>query len=421
MKIIRLLLMKQTPIQILRLTAAVAYLGSATFQTSAEDSSGSYTPKLPRESRNVSEASNASLSALPPGSRESTPLQVGPVILRPSLNYRYTQSEGFLSGPGNRLDSVIERIGASFAFDYRDLWSLDYNPSWTNYSNAFLEDRDSHSLNFTTGFALRDWSIGFSQSYRTGGQVLIETAAQTNEETFGTTLGASRQLSSTWYLDLSADQDLRSNRRYSDVNQHSVSSWLRRQTSSRVSSSIGLTWGYSDMDPGLNTEYHQALVRFGFKPTVKLSANLQGGIDFRKVDSAGFKKEENPTYNASLQYQPFDYTTIGINLSRGIRASYFSNFNNETEALTLSLNQRLLGRFNLTVSYGERSSDYLGLLSNFVVGRADEYDSFSVNLSTQLVNRINVSAFYRKNENSTNTTGFGFSSDQSGFSIGYRY
>ena len=408
-------------IMTLRSSATAFSLSFLIFQGYAQDTSNSYTPKVPRESRNVSEASNVSLSALPPGSRESTPLQLGPVLLRPSINYRYTQSDGFLAGPGNRQDSVIETIGASFAFDYRDLWSLTYNPSWTHYSNAFLEDRDSHSLNFTTGFALQDWSMGFSQRFRKGGQALIETAVQTDQETFGTTFGASRQLTSTWYLDLSASQDLRSTRRYSDVTQHSVSSWLRRQASSAVNSSIGLTWGYSDMDPGLNTEYQQALVRFGFQPTVKLSANLQGGIDFRKVDAAGFKKEENPTYSASLRYQVFDYTTIAINLSRGISASYFSNFNRETEALTLSLNQRLLGRFSLTASYGQRLSDYLGLLDNFAVGRTDKYDSFSVNLSTQLINRISVSAFYRKNENATNTSGFGFSSDQSGFSIGYRY
>ena len=412
--------MKHSPIHVLRFAATALSLSFLAFQATAQESSNSYTPKAPRESRNVSGGANVSLSALAPGSRESTPLQLGPVLLRPSIYYRYTQSDRFLAGPGNQQDSVIETTGASFAFDYQDLWSLNYNPSWTYYSNDFLEDRDSHSVNFNTGFSLQDWSLGFSQSYRTSGQALIETGAQTDQETFGTTLSASRQLTSIWYLDLSANQDLRSTSSYSDVTQHSVSSWLRRQASSAVNSSIGFTWGYSDIEPGLNTEYQQALVRFGYKPTDKLSAGLQGGIDFRKVDAAGFEKEENPTYNASLQYQAFDYTTIAINLSRSIRASYFSNFDNETEALTLSLSQRLLGRFILTASYGERSSNYLDIQDSFVIGRADEYDSFSVNLSTQLVNKVSVSVFYRKNENSTNRNGFGFSSDQSGFSINYR-
>ncbi|MBT6768437.1 MAG: outer membrane beta-barrel protein [Opitutales bacterium] len=356
-----------------------------------------------------------------PASRESTPLQVGPVLFRPSINYKYTDANNLLRSVGNEQDSEIQNISLNLIFDYQEFWSFSYRPTWTYYSNAAFDDTDSHSANFSSDFAVADWRIGFNQTYSDSNGSLVQTGSQTQQEIFGTTLSASRQLNSTWYLDLSADQDLRSTSRFSDVSEWSTSGWLRHQASSVVNSSIGLTWGYADVDPGLNTEYMQFLLRFGFNPSEKLRASLQGGIDSREVDAPGFDKEESPTYNASLQYQPFDYTTIGINLSRGISTSYFSNFNNETEALTLSLNQRLLGRFNLTVSYGERSSDYLGLLGNFVVGRADDYDSFSVDLSTQLANRINVSAFYRKNENSTNANGFGFSSDQSGFSIGYRY
>jgi hypothetical protein len=413
--------MKRSSINVLRSTATALSFSFLLFQAIAQDSSNSYTPKAPRESRISSSDVTSSFSALSPTSRESTPLQIGPVLFRPSINYRYTDANNLLRSVGNDQDSEIQDISLNLIFDYQEFWSFSYRPTWTYYSNDAFDDNDSHSANFSSDFAVADWRIDFNQNYRDSNGSLVETGSQTQQETFGTTLSASRQLNSVWYLDLSADQDLRSTSSFSDVREWSGSGWLRHQASSAVNSSIGLTWGYADIDTGLDTEYRQFLLRFGFNPTDKLSASLQGGIDSREVDAPGSDKEENPTYNASLQYQAFDYTTLGINLSRRISASYFSNFNNETEALTLSLNQRLLGRFNLTVSYGERSSDYLGLLGNFVVGRADEYDSFSVDLSTQLVNKISVSAFYRKNENSTNTSGFGFSSDQSGFSIGYRY
>ena len=413
--------MKPSPIYALRSTASVLSLCFFAIQAMAQDSSNSYAPKAPRESRISSNDATSSFNALLPASRESDALQVGPVLFRPSINYKYTDANNLLRSVGNEQDSEIQNISLNFIFDYQEFWSFSYRPTWTYYSNAAFDDTDSHSANFYSDVAVADWRIGFNQTYNDSNGSLVQTGSQTQQEIFGTTLSASRQLNSTWYLDLSADQDLRSTSRFSDVSEWLTSGWLRHQASSVVNSSIGLTWGYADVDPGLNTEYMQFLLRFGFNPSDKLRASLQGGIDSREVDAPGFDKEENPTYNASVQYQPFDYTIIGINLSRGISTSYFSNFNNDTEALTLSLRQRLLGRFNLTVSYGERSSDYLGLLGNFVVGRADEYDSFSVDLSTQLVNRINVSAFYRKNENSTNTTGFGFSSDQSGFSIGYRY
>ena len=413
--------MNRSPIHVLRLIVAAQSLSLLLSQANAQDSLTSYTPKASRESRISSNDSTSSFSALSPASHESTPLQIGPVLFRPNINYKYTDANNLLRSVGNEQDSEIQDISLNLIFDYQEFWSFNYRPTWTYYSNATFNDTDSHSANFSSDFAVADWRVGFNQTYHDSNLSLVQTGSQTQQEKFGTTLGASRQLNSTWYLDLSADQDLHSVSSLSDVSEWSTSGWLRHQASSAVNSSIGLTWGYADVDPGLNTEYIQFLLRFGFNPSDKLSASLQGGIDSREVDAPGFDQEENPTYNASIQYQPFDYTTIGINLFRSIGASYFSNFSNETEALTLSLNQRLLGRFNLTVSYGERSSDYLGLLGNFVVGRADEYDSFSVDLSTQLANKINISVFYRKNENSTNTTGFGFSSDQSGFSIGYRY
>ena len=413
--------MKRSPIHVLRLAATALSLSLLVFQATAQESSNSYTPKAPRESRNTSSDATSSFSALSPTSRESTPLQVGPVLFRPSINYKYTDANNLLRSVGDDQDSEIQDISLNLVFDYQEFWTFSYRPTWTYYSNDAFDDTDSHSANFSSDFTVADWRIGFNQSYRDSNGSLVQTGSQTQQETFGTTLSASHQLNSGWYLDLSADQDLRTTSSYSDVSEWSGSGWLRHQASSAVNSSIGLTWGYADIDPGLNTEYMQFLLRFGFNPTDKLSASLQGGIDSREVDADGFDKEENPTYNASIQYQAFDYTTIALNISRSISASYFSNFNNETEALTLSLNQRLLGRFNLTVSFGERSSNYLDLQDGFVMGRADEYDSFSVDLSTQLVDKISVSAFYRNNENATNTSGFGFSSDQSGFSIGYRY
>lgn len=388
-----------------------------------------YTPKIPRESRNVSNSATASLIALSPASRESTPLQLGPVLFRPAITYSYTDATNLLRSVGDPQDSIFEEISLNLAFDYTELWTFIYRPSWTYYSNDRFEDSTAHSADFSTNFAVQDWGIGFRQSYRDSNGSLVQTGSQTQQEIWGTTLSASRQINSSWYLDLSANQDLRAAnnqdllaaRNYPDVKDRSISGWLRHQATSALNSSIGLVWGYADIDPGLNTKYMQALLRFGFRPTDKLSVSLQGGIDSRQIDAPGFDRQQNPTYNGSIQYQAFDHTTLAFSMARQISASYFSNFNNEMESVTLSLRQRLLEHFNLTVSYGEQSSKFLDFFGNFAVARSDEYNSFSINLSTQLMKRISLSAFYRNNENASNVTGFGFSSDQTGFQIGYRY
>lgn len=412
--------MKRIP-NSLRLLSICLALSLAAGALSAQDSSNRYTPKAERQSRIDSNDATGSFSALAPFSRDSSPLQLGPVLFRPGIYYTYTDASNLLRGVGDEQDSEIQDISLNLVFDYQEFWTFSYQPSWTYYSNDAFDDSDSHSASFFSDFVVADWSVGFSQTYRDSSNSLVQTGSQTPQESWGTTLSASRQLNASLYLDLSTNQDLRSTRSFSDVRQNSVSAWMRYQASPTTNSSIGITWGYADIDPGFNTEFTQFLLRFGFKPSDKLTANLQGGIDSREVDAPGFSKEDNPTYNASLQYQPFDYTTVGVSLSRGISASYFSNVNNETEALTLSLRQRLLGRFFLTASLSERSSEYLDLLGAFAVGRADDYDSFSVSLSTKLVDKVSVSAFYRKNENATNLLGYGFSSDQTGFQIGYQY
>ncbi len=412
--------MKLATTYLIRLTLTAFLFIVAVSQSAAQQSSNSYTPKEPRKSLLTSNDATGSLIALGPRSRESTPLQLGPVLFRPAITYRFTDANNLLRGAGNPQDTEIQNYRLSLGFEYQNLWNLEYTPTWTYYSNPAFNDRDSHSLNFSSEFQIQDWNVNFAQTYRKSNASLVETATQTPEDNWGTTISASRQLNSAWYLDLNATQDLRFTDTFSDVRNWTASSWLRHQKSPAVNSAIGYTWGYSDIDPGFNSKFHRLLLRYGFNPTDKLSVNLQGGIDAREVDAAGFGKDENPTYSGSIQYQAFDYTTIAINLSRQIGASYFSNSNRETESLTLSLSQRLLGRLNLTVSYGEVSTEYLDLLNNFVVGRDDEYDSFSVDLSTKLGNRVSVSAFYRKNENTTNVTGFGFSSDQTGISISYR-
>jgi len=413
--------MKHSFTRTLRLAAVVAIISYSSIPANAQERTSTYTPKPQRQSRISGNSSVGSLSALLPPTRESTPLQLGPVLFRPGISYRYTSTESISQSVSNLEDTDIKRTSLSLAFDYLDLWSLNVNPSWTSYTNDRFEDDQSNSVNFSTGFMLQDWQLGITQSYRESNNTLVETASQTQQESWGTTLGASKQLSSVWNIDFNIDQDQRTTTAFADMQQFSVASWLRHQTSPAFNSSIGVTKGYADVDPGLDTKFTQFLLRFGFQPTDKLTVSLQGGIDSREIDAPDSGKKNKPKYTASLQYQPLDYTTIGISLSRSISASYFSNLNSENESLTFSLRQRLLERFFFTASYGERSSVYLDLLENFAVGRDDIYESFSLSLSTILLNRINTSVFYGKNENVTNLTGYGFSSNQTGFNISFQY
>ena len=215
--------MKHSLIYAFRLTATVLSLGLFAIQAIAQGSSNSYTPKAPRESRILSDDAASSFSALSPASHESTPLQLGPVLFRPSINYEYTDANNLLASVGNEQDSEIQNINLNLVFDYHKFWSFSYRPTWTYYSNATFNDADSHSVNFSSDFAVADWRMGLNQTYNESNYSLVQTGSQTQQEIFGTTLTALHQLNSTWYLDLSADQDLLSTGGFYDVSEWSTS------------------------------------------------------------------------------------------------------------------------------------------------------------------------------------------------------
>jgi hypothetical protein len=53
--------------------------------------------------------------------------------------------------------------------------------------------------------------------------------------------------------------------------------------------------------------------------------------------------------------------------------------------------------------------------------RRDEYYFVNVRLSSNFLKRGTVAAFYQFTSNSSSQGGFGYSSNQTGFEIGYRY
>ena len=54
-------------------------------------------------------------------------------------------------------------------------------------------------------------------------------------------------------------------------------------------------------------------------------------------------------------------------------------------------------------------------------GRDDNMYAFTVALRTTLLRRVTVALLFQNSRNSSNNTGYGFSSHQIGLEIGYRF
>jgi hypothetical protein len=85
------------------------------------------------------------------------------------------------------------------------------------------------------------------------------------------------------------------------------------------------------------------------------------------------------------------------------------------------LDQRLLGKLSFAAGLGQQRTVYQTSGVNLQTGRNDSISSFNLGLNTSLFQRVKVGLTFQISRDASSTPGFGFSSRQLGFDVGYRY
>ena len=190
--------------------------------------------------------------------------------------------------------------------------------------------------------------------------------------------------------------------------------------------------------------------RLAWRPTDELSFTGQSGFEQRWFLSGGARALKNLTLSSGVSYQPFEHTSLNLDVSRGVTPSSFAQDVTVNDSWTLSVGQRLLQHFQLGAGISGQSSRYVAT-QNIVTGntavvdvvdasgnpgqlttttytsstvfsqRKDSQHSYFVRLSTKLFGHCTVAASYQHSSNASNVSGFGFSSSQTSLAIGYQY
>jgi uncharacterized protein (PEP-CTERM system associated) len=197
--------------------------------------------------------------------------------------------------------------------------------------------------------------------------------------------------------------------------------WLNYEFWPRLNAGIGAGVGYTIQQGSPNSINEQYQGRVNWRATDKISFQLNGGVEDQQYLSGGEGDLLTPTFGACIQYQPFEHTQLSLNANRSVSPSLFQNQDTESTSLTATLNQRLLGQFNLALTGGYTTTSYVATTAGFSVDRSDDNYSFTASLSHSLTKRGTISASYSYNDNGSNVSGFAFSSNQIGVQIGYQF
>jgi hypothetical protein len=345
----------------------------------------------------------------------------GPVTARPHLDTRFTYGNNLRSRTGSNENTVLEEISPGSLFELGTKWKLDYTPTLSFYSSKDFKDTLGHNVLFAGGTSYGNWVFSLSQTYSSSSQPLIETGAQTDQEIFATSLGASYYFNSKMMLQLGLDQSFRSAEAFTKSRSWSTMDWLNYQVTSRVSIGGGLGGGYDNVSPGSDMTFEQFQAKVNMRVARKLDLDIHGGGEVRQILDVDGDPLVNPIYGASVHYRPFEFTTLSLSGNRVISSSLLQGQVTEATTISIALDQRLLGLLYLTLSGGFSNTRYIASDNTLELDREDDTANFAATLSYPFTARGTASIFYNFSDNTSSTAAFAYSSSQVGLQLGYRF
>lgn len=360
----------------------------------------------------------------PPAPTKTTtsPFQLGRLIFRPLVSYRYLLTDGLLSQPGRDSETEVHTATFGVAAELGPRWRFSYNAAQTYYSDDAFDDTLNHFANLDASVLYGEWSLHFHQSFAVSSEPLVETGRQTDQLSFGSTLQSSFRL--TPHVVLSTDVSHQASETMTefipDTRQWSATERLMYQFSSRIEIGASLAVGYVIVKPGADSTFLRPQLETTWEATDKLSLELQAGYEQRSIRDEA-EDTNSPTLSTMIHYRPFEQTTLFLEIARGIDTSFVRDTLSKYDRWSFGWQQRLLGRLQLRVGYSDRDSEYISTLPGLEIVRNDRSRSVDAAVTMAFLERATVTLSYRDAWGNSTSPGLDVDSRQFGVEIGYRY
>ncbi len=340
--------------------------------------------------------------------------------LNAHLFYRFQRAEGIPNGPGERYTSTVHEVSPGIAWALGEHWGLNYTPTFTWYSHDLLEDTVDHNVLLDWRTDYQGWRFDASHRYQRANNVLIETGSQTERESFQTAFGAILDLNTRLGWETRLGHYVRSSDMLNDFREYTAEQHLLYSLSERVRASAGVVYGYVTVDDGSDHQYLRPRLGVDYAPGEKLSLRGWAGLENRWYKNG--IETTAPVYQIAANYRPVETTELTVSYNRSVTPAFFQDAVVRRRWLELSLTQRLLGRYFLSVSAGRQESSYSGLTTATISGRQDKATHYSVRLSTPIRDQGFVALFYEPEaDNDSNRDDFSYSIRSWGAELGWQF
>jgi len=401
-----------------------AWAQNAPGQTASDLSETNQAPQLPQTRL----LDTAILAPAPVAAGAAQPvLQLGPVVFRPHMFYRFLYAEGLPAAASEKVNTSINELDPGIGLELGKHWHLDYTPVLRYYSSSLMQNETDQSVVLVGRTAYENWTFGLSQSYASISQPLLETGEQTSQETYSTALSASYAFNAKTSLEMAINQDFRfvgggsSSEQLVDTRIWSTMEWLNYQFWPRFNLALGGGGGYVDLSAGSPSSFEQVQGRLTWRVAGKLSLAVSAGYEewqFLEVNSSDLV---SPLFAVSINYQPFKSTSIALSANRSAAVSFIYGEVVENTGVSGSIQQRLFKRLRLDVTTGYGVNSYEASAADLSTSREDHNVFVNARLGVQFLKRAVAGVFYQANRNTSTIAQFKVSTTQAGFDVGYSF
>lgn len=361
--------------------------------------------------------------------------QYGPVVLHPHVSYSIQDATGVEYGPGTSQSVVSQQISPGLTANLGRHWTVDYSPTLSYYSGGNLQQSVDQSATLSGATHYENWNLAVSQNFSSTSDPNTQTAAQTSQQSYGTTLSAAYAFNDKWNASFGAAQNISLVSGLQNSYNWSTQDGVNYQFSPGLFAGVSLGGGYTVVsangttmaapNPDIVNETFQ--VNGGWRATQKISLQGSVGLSDQQYLAAGYGDSLSPIFSLSVQYQPFQYTQIALTGSRTTGASdYFVQAQSmDTTSVNLALTQRLLVKYSLSLAVNYTLMDYTTTAGGQAISlgnaRADNVYTFSASFGRSFLTHGNWALTYAYTDDESSLAGFSQRSNQVGFQVGFNY
>jgi hypothetical protein len=337
--------------------------------------------------------------------------------------------DGILRIPGAPTNTTQQSYNLGALFGLGKYWTFNYAFGRTINSSSLIADYTSHTANLSGAVTRGDWTFGISQGYESRAPTLVETGQQTPEKSFNTTATVSYEVGPKTLIDLSVTRSERDSELtvdtpgnpVLDTERWSGTGLFHYRASPRLDVAVGLKLGRDRVSNSTDMNVSEPQFTFNWRPTDKVSISGEYGRESRRFLEGEVQDLKSQVYSASLSYQPAQVTTLTLSGNRQVSPSYFANQLTRNIGWSVNVQQRLLQRLFLSGGYSRGDVTYLAIEQGFGEQRGDSFESYNFGLSTTISRRGSISLSYQRSTNFSSISEFGFTSNQYGMTLSYRF